>query len=511
MLNNIQIEDMKQIKRIIISKGYNADIYELYFELVYKLRETITNINACPAICYQRKRFNTHSMPEFKSLTHLEIGFFSPRDIDFITILRLCPKLQSLILKQHYGRPPLPPSKKLMIHNNLKHLDLNLREFPRHYVTYITSCIPPTIDHFRLLVTKEEKNWIFSGFAETMLVDQFLAHLSKIKDMELSLERIRQQRTHSGYIDLMARTLHFANSIRGRREKLITKANIRLISRIYEDVPHHLEFSVRENKYFDLSQTFYVNNEILEDAPTNDMEDLTVINSIKITPGSNIGLLQLIRYVVKRCTRLSHIFVLNNYSRTADYIIFAPIAMRSHREEETTLPLGHVTTPTEENILFASYSCVSLHEYFLQSISQMFPKIEAVRIAGCDFEGPIIRIDLGGLENLRRIELDPKQIYQKEGVLFAVHLERYGTVNYFFKRLIQGLQETMGSFELISMNEGWQEEEGCIVINIFCFKAEELEIQWSYADDEYGAESGLQVPYTVHPLSDCKSRSYWTI
>jgi hypothetical protein len=118
-------------------------------------------------------------------------------------------------------------------------------------------------------------------------------------------------------------------------------------------------------------------------------------------------------------------------------------------------------------------------------------------------------LNLGGLEHLRRIELDPKQIYQKESILFAVHLEHYGTVNYFFKRLIQGLQGIMGPFELISMSEGWQEEEDCIVINIFCFKVEELEIQWSYADEKHGAILGLQVPYTtVHPLSDYKSRSF---
>jgi hypothetical protein len=60
---------------------------------------------------------------------------------------------------------------------------------------------------------------------------------------------------------------------------------------------------------------------------------------------------------------------------------------------------------------------MTLDESFLQSISQMFPKIEEVRIDGCNFEGPIIRIDLGGLEHLRRIELDPKQIYRKESVL----------------------------------------------------------------------------------------------
>jgi hypothetical protein len=68
------------------------------------------------------------------------------------------------------------------------------------------------------------------------------------------------------------------------------------------------------------------------------------------------------------------------------------------------------------------------------------------------------------------------------------------------------------------------------VINIFCLKVEELEIlwsyadeeleiqwtcadeeleiPWSYADEEYGAKSELQVPYTVHPLSDYKSRSF---
>jgi hypothetical protein len=370
-------------------------------------------------------------------------------------------------------------------------------------VTYITSCIPPAIEHFKLLSWDDEKDWIFPGFAETMLVDQFLAHLNKIKDMELSLTRKMQQRTYPGYVDLMARTWHFANSIRGSREKMITKANIRFISHINEDDQHFLEFRVHENKYFDLSQTFFVNkNEILEDAPTNDMENLTMINSINIHYESHIFLLQFIRYIVKRCTRLSHIFV-------NDHIIFAPIAMTSGQEEDTTLPLRHVTTPTEENILFASYSYMSLRESFLQSISQMFPKIETVRIIGCDFEGPIIRIDLGGLEHLRRIELDLKQIYRKESVLFAVHLERYGTVNYFFKRLIRRRPKIKSPFELISMNEGWQEEEGCIVINIFCFKVEELEIHWNYANAEYPTTSGLLIPYTVHPLSDYKSRSFY--
>jgi hypothetical protein len=511
MLNNIQIEDMKQIKRIIIRHGYDAETMKRYFKLVYKLRETITNLRVSPTFDRQPQSLNLHYLPEFKSLTHLEIRISPlrhPGNIDFINILRLCPKLQSLSFMQRYASPPLPLSKKLMVHNNLKHLDLYLGEFPRHYVTFITSCIPPTIDHFTLLVEDAKKNWICSGLAETMLVDQFLAHLGKIKDMKLSLKRIMQQRPHSGYLYHMARTWHFANRIRGRKEKMITKANFQLISPT-DYLQCYYQFKVRENKYFDLCLAFHVNPESLEDVPTNDMEDLTMINSIKITPYYNIVLLQFIRYIVKRCTRLSRIFVHSNNSLQADSIIFAPIAMRSDREEETTFPLGHVTTPTEENILFASYSCISLHESFLQSISQMFPKIEAVRITGCDFEGPIIRIDLGGLEHLRRIELDPKQICRKESVLFAVHLEHYGTVNYyFFKRLIQGLQEIMGPFELISMNEGWQEEEDCIVINIFCFKVEELKIQWSFADEIYPTTSGLLIPYTVHPLSDYKSRSF---
>jgi hypothetical protein len=412
---------MKQIKRIIIKQTHDAETDERYFELVYKLRETITNLDVSPPIYRQAPRFNLH----------LEIDYHYPVDIDFITIPRFCPKLQSLILTQYYGIPPLPPSKKLMVCNNLKHLDLRLIEFLPHYVTFITSCIPPTIDHFKLLLWDDENNWICSGFAETMLVDQFLAHLSKIKDKEFSLRRRTQPKTH------------FANSIRGRREKMITKANIRLFSHTSEYVQRRLEFKFRENKYFDFSQTFYENNESLEDIPTNDIENLAMINNIKITTWSNIGLLQFLRYIVKRCTRLSRIFV-------DDRIIFAPIAMRIDKEEEMNLPLGYVTTPTEENILFASYSRIPLHESFLQSISQMFPKIEAVRIAGCYFEEPIIRIDLGGLEHLRRFEPDPRHIYRKESVLFAVHLERYGTVNYFFKRLIQGLQETMGLFELIS-------------------------------------------------------------
>jgi hypothetical protein len=253
MVNNIQIEDMKQIKRIIIGQGYDAETKKCYFELVYKLRETITNLSDIPTDTPEPPRFNIHNLPEFKSLTHLEIQRQFSGNIDFISILRLCPKLQYLLLNQSYSTPPLPPSKKLMVHNNLKSLYLFLLEFPRHYVTYITSCIPPTIDHFELSVIDDEKNWICSGFAETMLVDQFLAHLSKMRDMNLSLASKIQQRTHSGYVNQMARTWHFANSIQGRREKMITKAKIWLISCI-EDAPPYLGFSARENKYFDLCQ-----------------------------------------------------------------------------------------------------------------------------------------------------------------------------------------------------------------------------------------------------------------
>jgi hypothetical protein len=91
MLNNIQIEDMKQIKQIIIWDGDIADIYERYFKLVYKLRETITHL----AVFRNSQGVNLHYLSELKSLTHLEIQDNLPLDIDFITILRLCPKLQS--------------------------------------------------------------------------------------------------------------------------------------------------------------------------------------------------------------------------------------------------------------------------------------------------------------------------------------------------------------------------------------------------------------------------------
>jgi hypothetical protein len=223
MLNNIQIEDMKQIKRIIISKTYRDEINKSYFELGYKLRETIINFSVFPTIGRPLPGLNPDYLAEFKSLTHLQIQNSFPGNIDFITILRLCPKLQSLILTQDYITPPIPPSKKLMVYNNLKRLHLDLPKFPRHYVTYITSCIPPTIDHFILSVT-DKKNWISPGFAETMLVDKFFAHLSKIKDMELYLPQKIQHMTHPEYVYMMARIWHFANSIRGRREKMITQS-----------------------------------------------------------------------------------------------------------------------------------------------------------------------------------------------------------------------------------------------------------------------------------------------
>jgi hypothetical protein len=506
MLTYIQIEDLTQIKRIIISKGQDAETKKRYLKLLYKLCETITHLSVYPPLLEHDLQY----FSKFKSLTHLEINFCFPRDMDFIAILCLHPKLQSLILAQSYVTPPLSPSKKLIVHHNLKYLDLTLREFPRHYLTYITSCIPPTIDHFGLEVMNDKKNWILSGFAETMLVDQFLAHLSKIKDMKLALARKIQQRTHPGCVDMMAKTWHFANSIRGRREKMITKAHFMLLSP-EEYHPICYNFRVRENKYFYINLQLYLDNESWGDIPTNNMESSAMINCIVITPWCDTDVLRFIRYIVKRCTRLSRIYVLNESSLTADHIIFAPVPTRTYREDETTLPHEYLTTSTKENILFASYSNMFLHKSFLRPISQMFPKIQAVRFTGCDFEEPIIRINLRGLEHLRRIELDLKQIYRKESVLFAVHLEHYGTVNYFFKRLIQGLPKIMGPFELISKSGGWPEQEDCIVISIFCFKVEELEIQWSYADERYPTTSGLLIPYTVHPLSDCKPRSYWTI
>jgi hypothetical protein len=161
MVNNIQIEYMKQIKRITITQGHYGDTEERHFELEYKLRETITNLDAFPASYRQLRGLNPDYLTEFKSLTHVQIINSLSEGIDFITILRLCPKLQSLNLTQFYATPPIHPSKKLMVYNNLKRLYLNLPKFPRHYVTYITSCIPPTIDHFRLIVRNDEKNWIF--------------------------------------------------------------------------------------------------------------------------------------------------------------------------------------------------------------------------------------------------------------------------------------------------------------------------------------------------------------
>jgi hypothetical protein len=91
---------------------------------------------------------------------------------------------------------------------------------------------------------------------------------------------------------MIAKTWHVANSIRGRREKVITNANIWLVSDV-EDFRCCSEFKVkvRENKYFDFNVTFYVNNEILEDVPTNDMENLTMINSINIIPMCDMFLL----------------------------------------------------------------------------------------------------------------------------------------------------------------------------------------------------------------------------
>jgi hypothetical protein len=153
--------------------------------------------------------------------------------------------------------------------------------------------------------------------------------------MDLSPARKFEQMIHPECVDLMAKTWHFANIIRGRREKMITKVYFELFSPT-DYLPRFYNFKVRKNKYFDFSATLSANNEGLEDIPTNDMYDWTMINSTHIIRRCNTDLLQCIRYIVKQCTRLSLIFVRYDIA-FRPIIIFAPIAMRGRNDFTTRI------------------------------------------------------------------------------------------------------------------------------------------------------------------------------
>jgi hypothetical protein len=524
MINDMQTEDLKHIRSIIVPEAYpDSLLNKLYVELIYKLRGTITRFRVFSVFPYSWRPNQSYPglryLSELKSLAHLSYHASALEDMDFFTILRACPNLRSLYLYEIEATALVPPSKDLGIfHNNLKNLKMQLCRFPQHYMAYIINCIDPTIDLLELIISKEVDMYsIFFGF-EMTLIDQFLAHLSKMKEMKLILSRYMLEETYPKCVNIMARTWHIVKCVRGnhRREKMITRASVFLA--LDPDSLQCHRFIVRKNKHFSFHVAFnLLNNMNLEDVPKHDIEDVTMINSLTIRdermPSSNICLLQFIQYMVKRCTRINHIIVLNPYRYGTDHIVFAPIAMASvseyEEEENIQPPFECVTTPTEENILYASYSWMLLDKFFLKSTLQLFPNIETVKIDGCDFEESAISIDLTDLKHLRRIELDLAQVYKRKSALFAVHIENYGTINYFYERFYQyNDNKIFGPFEPASIIDNTQEKDDYLLVNIFCVKLDEMAIYHNYLDEKAPSyDFRFWDPFSVvHPLSDFLDR-----
>jgi hypothetical protein len=509
MTHRIQVEQLQKIKRITISYNSHAGTNQCYFTLVYKLRDTITHLRLVRFLPQQMKgndlALGLRYLAEFKNLTHLEIQDTSPPEgMEFFTVLEACPKLQHLsMLDATVSLSALLPSTtKLVAYKNLKLLRLHLDQFPEDYVKYITCCVPTTIERLELSIRYCGGNyWMYSG-QHIKLIDQFSKHLSLMKNLDFILPRKILEKTRQELEAMLAGTWRFVHKIRGsHRLNMITSAEIKLVSNSAELALslQYSRFSVRHNKYFNFRVPFFgaLNHELcLQSIPVDDMPDLTMIHSLKIhdqkLPMDTDSLLHFLQYMVKRCTRLDRIFGTNTgfswahgnlVNLVSTYVIFASTVLTS--AQDTSLPPIYVTTPTQENIVYACYSGLMLSHRFLQATCDMFPNLNTVRMDGCHFDQEGI-IDLCHLKHLYRLELNLRQVHKKNNVCFIVHMQDTTPMNYYYKR-------TDSSFELVSIKKmravvqhQQRQEEGqndSISIHIMCYKVDELHVQWSYANE----------------------------
>jgi hypothetical protein len=474
MVNHIQLEHLKQLTCVNILYSHASETIDLHLALMYKICDTITflqvqdfrNIEPIPFI---RK---------FVKLTHLDTGRSFTEGVDLFTILEACPNLQDLTI---LSTPVSLPTKKPVVHQNLKDLKIEFSQFPEQYAIYMTSCIPTTINSLSIRI-KDDDDWIFTS-ENLAWIDQFSTFLSNPKKLNLVLSRMVQERTDEQIEAMLTRILRFTNIICGKhcQSSMITNAVIQLIPTGGFDDEQRCEFIVHRNKYVYFSVPLYgaFNNSLcLQDIRVENKAYFTMIHSLSIhddmLPGRDTdSLLQFMQYMVKRCSRLDRLFValdpfLNN-------VVFAPAALTEVWDD--SLPLNYVTTPTEDNILYASYSDMVLSNRFLRTTLQMFPNIETVKLHRCNFEGLNITIDLSCLLHLRRLDICLKQIYTSSKVLFVVNMDNNAPLNYYFEKPTKNIP-----FTLVLKNSDVQEEEDCAVIKIICFKIDEIMMQWSYTD-----------------------------
>jgi hypothetical protein len=469
MVNHIQLEHLKQLTSVNILSYHSFETIDFHLALIYKLCDTITflrveNFRNIEPIPFLRK---------FVKLTRLDIGL-----VDLFTILEAFPNLQCLTI---FSTPVSLPTKKPVVHQNLKDFKIEFSQFPEQYAIYMTSCIPTTIDSLNISIDDED-DWIFTS-ENLAWIDQFSTFLSNPKNLQLGLWRMVEERTDEQIEAMLTRILRFANRICGkhRQSSMITNAQIRLIPTGELDDEQRYEFTVHRNKYVYFNVPLYgaFNNSLcLQDIRVENKAYFTMIHSLIIYVGElyNIetdNLLQFMQYMVKRCSRLDRLFValdpfLNN-------VVFAPAALTEVWDD--SLPLNYVTTPTEDNILYASYSDMVLSNRFLRTTLQMFPNIETVKLHRCNFEGLNITIDLSCLLHLRRLDICLKQIYTSSKVLFVVNMDNNAPLNYYFEKPTKNIP-----FTLVLKNSDVQEEEDCAVIKIICFKIDEIMMQWSYTD-----------------------------
>jgi hypothetical protein len=499
MTDYLPVEHLKKIRHVIHNRHSVRETNRRHFKLMYKLRDTITHLTT--------QQFESKSivpiLRDFKSLKYLEIRSLYSTWMEFFTILQLCPQLQELSLSSLYKPPPPSSSIELVVHNtNLKRLRLEFGELPDYYVKYIVSCVPAAIDCFELGTNIDGIDWLFYG-QDITLVNQFCVHLGTMKNLDLKLYRRIRERTLPELQQQLARTWLIVNKIRGthRQKKMITSANIKLVSDPDELAVENYgcHFSISDNRYLNFSVAFPgvlgSGSFSLQDIPMQDLEDLAMIQSVEIhdqkLPEESDSLLQFMQYMVRRCTQLDRLFVLADNGSCC--LIFASAALTR------TSPQRYVTTPTEDNVRYASYSDILLSNHFLQATLQLFPNIQTLKLDGCEFKEPYISIDLSHLKQLHRLELRLKHIHQKNNMVFVVKMKEEKPINYCFKRAVKIAGE--GPPEWASLNDETREKDEYILINILCFKVNEVEIQWSSAYQTHQSNGDAFYKYTVYPWS----------
>jgi hypothetical protein len=132
MINHIQFEHLKQLTSVNILRYYAVETIDLHLALMYKL---------CDAITFLRVQDfrNIEPIPflrKLAKLTHLDTGPSLTEGVDLFTILETCPNLQYLTI---LSTPVSLTTKKPIVHQNLKDLEVKFSQFTEQYAIYMTS------------------------------------------------------------------------------------------------------------------------------------------------------------------------------------------------------------------------------------------------------------------------------------------------------------------------------------------------------------------------------------